>query len=777
MCAQKTDLLFLQELKEAEFCELVLVPLLARMDYEDIRYSHGQLEHGKDVFFAKSDPLHGQLNYAAAVKSHKLTGSVSSSRSIREIHFQVSQALSAPFIDPFDGHDVFLDFVYVVTPFPISQIAIASIKDELREKRNRVRFLDGEKILDLISRFYPELLTSDPSDRYMKLLSQRFLEDPALQKLGEGQGLGLLDVYTEAMLSDTTPEEAKYISFAVPSVEKTGRRIEEVYKDHRFLIVLADVGAGKTTLLKKFAVDIGNRLAAEEPGPLPVVIPLSRLRGDKIRSSKNLLGEIERYLQEEEQLLRFVENRLDEAVLLLDGFDEIASGHSRCASSIAALSRKFKNGVIVTSRPSRIPELGQPFHYVRVSPFSDGDMRRFLQAWFPSKPEIASRVLGRLRKARDLESFCRTPLILTLYSILAQRYSVDDLPTRKTEIYQRICELLIGDWDRMRRVKNFFHADSKREVLERLAVNLHEEHKRHFSREAAYGVIREVRASRKIREPTSLMFDELLFRSGLIRRAGRRNYEFVHLSFQEFLCAQRLSRVGDLRVLARSLYEPWWRNVFVFFFGLRGTLDDVPVSKQKRARGRGLRLMEYLAEAHFTSPTTRRTVFGVVAKDLLEAAIGEADLEVCRRMGDEIVEVLRPIAEQRRFKGVLGNYLRIMLRVETESSIDALLKTRRALDWLHLYEVIPVLEKSRVLCGKARGEEFLVRLCRVVSRRLKEPQAIEVTVAKKLKAQLEAFHAEMVAFIGDGTVNAQRGEQVLVLLQESKGRLSQRIRT
>src|ERR1700687_2315161 len=99
----ESDLAFLEGLTEEELCELVLIPLLAAQGYRDIRYTHGFLEAGKDITFGYDDPLGGYLHLCATVKRYPLTGSVSSSRSMHEVYFQINQALTEPFLHPLDG--------------------------------------------------------------------------------------------------------------------------------------------------------------------------------------------------------------------------------------------------------------------------------------------------------------------------------------------------------------------------------------------------------------------------------------------------------------------------------------------------------------------------------------------------------------------------------------------------------------------------------------------------------------------------------------------------
>lgn len=175
MAKTGSELEFLQGLNENELSELVLMPLFEALDYNNIRYTHGVLEQGKDIVFTQDDPLDKEISCCAVVKSVKLTGSVSRSTGINEIYFQVNQALTEPYIDPFKGKPTVIDKAYVITPYSISNQCIGSIRGQLRQLENRVAFIDGPHLLSLIKKTIPSLLISlpDPNIRYLDMLIRR----------------------------------------------------------------------------------------------------------------------------------------------------------------------------------------------------------------------------------------------------------------------------------------------------------------------------------------------------------------------------------------------------------------------------------------------------------------------------------------------------------------------------------------------------------------------------------------------------------------------------
>src|SRR6185436_7833552 len=62
------------------------------------------------------------------------------------------------------------------------------------------------------------------------------------------------------------------------------------------------------------------------------------------------------------------------------------------------------------------------------------------------------------------------------------------------------------------------------------------------------------------------MHREIFFRTSLFKMTSVTGgeLEFVHLSFQEYLAACRLARVGDPRFVFSILDDPWWKNALLF---------------------------------------------------------------------------------------------------------------------------------------------------------------------------------------------------------------------
>jgi hypothetical protein len=739
------ELGFLQELSEEELCELVLMPLFTALGFRDIRYTHGILEHGKDIICSKYDELDGHVYIGFTVKSRPLSGSVSSSRSAREVLYQIKQALSVPFINPFNGREVTLGRVYFVTPFAISQHAILSIKEELREFGSSVRFVDGVKLLDLVREHLPALLSSlpDPRRRYLHTLSQRLLQVRTLASLGALREYTLPEIYTGGTLSLTTPEEASFLSFIDLMA---GDRLQpaSVFLEHRYVVILADVGAGKTTFLEKLAFDIVSATDNAAPAGLPVLLKLATLPEKSLHADERLFAWIQEQI---ENVVNGAEG-LDpsDVLLLLDGYDEIRTGHHLVEAFLPSLVERFPRGVVVTSRPSRVPLLPHPFGYFRLDPFSESDIHEFLFKWFPESGERANEVYELITGDEHLLRFCRTPLLLTLYVALASAPNVDSLPTRKTDIYEAISELLLGKWDSQRGVTSRFSNAIKGYFLERVAWTAQSHHTKHFMRSSlvtlADSVLNVSKAAQRI--SASGLVDEIIFRSSLIRYNENRDLEFVHLSFQEFFAAKHIVRMGDVRHVQLNLFDEWWRNVLAFYFGIVRTMDEIRLT-EKKAAGNGHILLEFLAEADYTSEQVRYMISLVMARQLLaSASLPDSVVDVCRRFPADLLPALRDLlgrASKSEPPEYAYRFLSFVVSL-TPLGISVSLEDEQFVAWLRPGQILellqPVVRSLEDPTWQRFGRKLVLEFDDSLYRELK---ASPYTPRARLVAELEAARA------------------------------------
>jgi hypothetical protein len=139
---------------EEEFTICTVIPLLRDLGFEDVQYTHGVREYGKDVFFKRRTEFGTDEYWAAQVKFGDISGN--STRDIDNIIRQIDDAFGIP-----------IENIYTKRKDEISKVAViisGVFKNNAKEKiihkihspakRGNVEFIDGAKLEELKRKVY-----------------------------------------------------------------------------------------------------------------------------------------------------------------------------------------------------------------------------------------------------------------------------------------------------------------------------------------------------------------------------------------------------------------------------------------------------------------------------------------------------------------------------------------------------------------------------------------------------------------------------------------------
>ena len=138
---------------EGTFTKKVIIPLLISMGFQDVKYSHGQREFGKDVTFSRLDEFGVFRHYGAQVKFGNVSGQANSE--IDELIGQIDDAFAMPYISLYGKDRRYINALYVIASGKFTANAQEKILNKVSQPavRSNVFFLDGEKVMALIERF------------------------------------------------------------------------------------------------------------------------------------------------------------------------------------------------------------------------------------------------------------------------------------------------------------------------------------------------------------------------------------------------------------------------------------------------------------------------------------------------------------------------------------------------------------------------------------------------------------------------------------------------
>jgi len=147
--AEKKDFVEAVTNDEQMYTTEVIVPLLRRLGFLDVIYSHGHEEYGRDLTFSKADDFGLIKHYAAQVKAQIISGEAGAL--IDKIVGQVDDAFLMPYTDLPTKEERYISAMYIITSRHFTKNATAKIIERLQRPamRNNVFFIDGEKVKEL----------------------------------------------------------------------------------------------------------------------------------------------------------------------------------------------------------------------------------------------------------------------------------------------------------------------------------------------------------------------------------------------------------------------------------------------------------------------------------------------------------------------------------------------------------------------------------------------------------------------------------------------------
>ncbi len=458
--------------------------------------------------------------------------------------------------------------------------------------------------------------------------------DPATAQGDADTRLNLNSVYTALLTRSPRREESREAlnPRSAAGEEKLRSALEQLDR-HKRLVLQGDPGSGKTTFVNFVALCLAGEILhdpqtnlARLTAPLPnedggdgeELQPWSRqalLPVPVVLRDFAAVGLPERGQANAGHLWNFIEQGLKEAaataeyapwlkkellerggLLLLDGLDEVPEAEQRreqVKQAVEDFTRGFgKCRALVTSRTYAYQNQGwrlQGFAEAVLAPFSDGQIRRFINRWYELTASLeqmsAQDAAGRAESLKraifsrpTLYELAQRPLLLTLMASL-HAWRRGDLPEKRELLYYDTVDLLLNRWEK-RLVKNdaqgrsvssqpsiaeYLKADKAkiRTVLEGLAFEAHQSQPEltgtaDLSEDRLAG--RLLRLSDNPDEKHGRLVEYLRDRAGLLYPRGVGVYTFPHRSFQEYLAACHLTGAtypDEVARLARDDPDRW----------------------------------------------------------------------------------------------------------------------------------------------------------------------------------------------------------------------------
>ncbi len=465
---------------------------------------------------------------------------------------------------------------------------------------------------------------------FLERLLERANQLPLFKGDNTKNSIRLASVYT-ALLTQGGDAEAKHSRIVSPSDHSRSSVLDRLNQERK-LVLLGGPGSGKSTFINFLSVCmagawLGDAAAnlqtltapippephsRDQPKPqhwehgalLPVPVVLrdfaSELAGKAV-NAETLWQHIESQLRQA-SLGEFAPHLraelLDEGgLILLDGLDEVPESENRreqIKQAVQDFAYTFQHcRFLATSRTyayTRQDWKLQGFAESVLLPFSAGQIKRFVTAWYQHMTELerltardaegkAALLKRTIARNARLQELAEQPLLLTLIARL-QTEKGGNLPEKRERLYAEAVDMLLTQWENLKVIdrangdkiildslSEWLKAspDDIRTQLDKLAFEAHRDQAdmkgtADISQGRLFEALLAATPQKNVNHQR--LEEHLRDRTGLLAAHGERLYQFPHRTFQEYLAACHLTNAGfpeELAELART--EPGrWRE-------------------------------------------------------------------------------------------------------------------------------------------------------------------------------------------------------------------------
>ena len=143
----------LESENEKDFTLRTVLPILRKLRFDNVRYSHGKREFGKDILFARVTEFQEIEHWGAQVKFGDIGGGATSE--VDTLIGQIDDAFKMPFYDLYTKQKQRISKLAVIISGKFTDNAIEKICEKIESHaiRNNLVFVDSERLQTLTERF------------------------------------------------------------------------------------------------------------------------------------------------------------------------------------------------------------------------------------------------------------------------------------------------------------------------------------------------------------------------------------------------------------------------------------------------------------------------------------------------------------------------------------------------------------------------------------------------------------------------------------------------
>jgi len=248
-------------------------------------------------------------------------------------------------------------------------------------------------------------------------------------------------------------------------------------------------------------------------------------------------------------------------IILCDGLDEVTENKESIIQSLQGLgSGEYRNcHILVTTRIVGYNNELSGWRHYEVMPLNKENIEQYAKDYLKDKSQT---FLSALNRTPQMQPLSKNPLLLQILCFVFDKQRLV-LPTNRVELYKNALHQMLN----LRKPQ--IPSSIKEKVLQEIAAHFLEGSEA-FEEEEVRDIIKDYLERKKERYEPDEVLKEIREKSGLLSQLSDGRYIFLHLTFQEYLCACYIAegKQDPIRILEPILFNPKFREVIRLVAGM-----------------------------------------------------------------------------------------------------------------------------------------------------------------------------------------------------------------
>ncbi|HHR6439334.1 TPA: NACHT domain-containing protein [Providencia alcalifaciens] len=524
----------------------ILKQLFSRLpNITQVEYKQGPNEKGADFVLIKRDEVLDEERYIGIIcKIGKITQSNS------EVDRQIDECTLFERLVQGGSKKIFLNEIWVVSNSNISSNA----EDKFHRKysNTNIRFIGGEKVAELITKYYPEFWNFNSVNFGQYFSSTLTL----MSKGGDSSFFGPIGMneYIEQRIIKETSKKHKH---------KPVNLYTAIQSD-RFIFLEGIVGSGKSTILKQLISKLAIDIEKNESYLIPILYQYSDVVNEDCNISELIKSRLNDNNLPNDKPLVFIVDSVDE---VNESLSDRLTNFTKIVNNISKLDDVK---LIVTSRTMDSIQdydiVDKMFSRFSILPLSIYQIINFVDK-ICNNMDITNKLKNGIEKTPLFKCIPRTPISAILLARILKD-EIKELPSTMTELYSKYTEIVLGRWDTSKGLLSQTEYDVMNNILLELSAFMMNNSLTCVSISEVRDIYQNYIEKRKINIDEDKLFNRLIYKNEVaFINENTKTFSFIHRSFMEYFYAEFMRKNNSCSI-NEEIYEVYWANSYFFYFGL-----------------------------------------------------------------------------------------------------------------------------------------------------------------------------------------------------------------